>query len=511
MKRFLSFLLAAILLLSLCACGTQTGDDATTPTTEPVVRDPNMPKKLFAYDLNAIPIATDEMTKAELRQLVLDFFELQLSFQWKTDMEISFPKTYSGVGDKTISKDYIYGGIVYQSGGFGNLYRWLEYYDEQTGTMPMSVALAENGGYGEDAVLTDVKVDDYTGLTTYYKYRSLMALGNQCTSSSSWSWGRVINSVCFGDTCDINVYNGFIPVGCYTYSYEYEGVTYDALTIQAFGKESSSNPIGYDTDNVIADWNAANGEDAMYKCYAQLKPGDCLVSGGHAMMAKSVNIFTSRDGTVNYALSTVVVDEQIEGWGTKDFIGTTRLFQQGEVEKSYTFEQLQKADYIPFTFPEFLDENDEQDKKHLDYYMSYVDKLESRDVRYQVFTDAREKCGNGVEKAEAYCTYEGDTITYADFAAMTVGSNYSISDVFVTVTDAEGKELLRNIYRATFTNFREVSMSYGKSTWETDADGNRIPISNGVEALVDGKNIIEVTMQLSTGEILTAYKGTLTK
>lgn len=508
MKRFISLLLAAVMLLSLCACGAKSGSESTT---DPVVRDPNMPKKLFAADLAAIPLATDDMSKAELRQLVLDFFELQLSFQWKTDMDLAFPKTYSGSGNKEMSKDNIYGGIVYQSGGFGNLYRWLEYYDEETGIMPMSVALAENGGYGEGAVLTDVEVDSFSGLTTYYKYRCMMALGNQCSSSSSWSWGRVINSVCFGDTCDINVYNGFIPVGCYTYGYEQDGVTYDALTIQDFGKESDSNPAGYDTDDVIADWNAANGADAMYKCYAQLKPGDCLVSDGHAMMAKGVNIFTSNDGTVNYALSTVVVNEQIEGWGVKGFVGTTRLLQQGAVEKSYTFEQLQKAEYIPFTFPEFLDEKDEQDKKHLDYYMSYVDKLVSRDVRYQVFTDARGKCGNGVEKAETYCTYEGESIRFADFAAMTVGSNYAISDVFVTVTDASGTELLKNIYRATYTNYHEVSMNYGKSTWEMDADGNRVPISDGVEALANGENTIEVTLQLSTGEKLTAYKGTLTE
>ena len=123
MKRFLCVLLAVMLLVGLCACK----NDSAAPTSEPVVRDPNMPKKLFAYDLNQIPLATDSMSKAELRQLVLDFFELQLSFQWKTDAEISFPKTYSGSGDKTVSTEHIYGGIVYQSGGFGNLYRWLEY------------------------------------------------------------------------------------------------------------------------------------------------------------------------------------------------------------------------------------------------------------------------------------------------------------------------------------------------------------------------------------------------
>lgn len=508
MKRILSLLLAVLLVFGLCACSQQTG---APETTDAIQRDPNMPKKLYAADLAAIPLATDTMTKAELRQLCLDFFELQLSFQWKTDLDLAFYQTNNDKGKvKNIKTDNIYGGAFYQSVGFGNLYRWLEYYDEETGVMPMSVALAENGGYGEGAAVTDVETDE-TGRVIYNKYRSLMTFGNQCTSSSSWSWGRVINSVSFGNTCDINIYNGFIPVGCYTYSYELDGKTYGPLDIQNFGKGYEDNPGGYDTDDVIADWNAANGADAMYKCYAQLKPGDCVVDGGHAMMVKSVNLFTSNDGTVNYELSTVVVNEQIEGWGYKDNIGETMLYQQGRVDKSYTFQQLQKSDYIPFTFLEFLDENDPQDKKHLDYYYAYADKLEAVQNCYQTFTFADKMNGAGVEKTEVYCTYEGESISYADFAAMTVGANYSISDVFVTVTDSTGKELLKNTYRATFTNIREVSMDYGKSTWETDAAGNPISISDGVEALANGENMVEVTMQLSTGELLTAYKGTLAK
>lgn len=510
MKRMLSLLLVGMLLFGMCACG-HTDAPETTGTTGEAIRDPGMPKKLYVADLAAIPLATEEMTKEALRQLCLDYFALQLSFQWKTDMDFSFPKTYSGSGDKNITRENLYGGIVYQSCGFGNLYRWLEYYDEENGIMPMRVALDENGGYGEGAAVTDVEVDEFSGLTTYYKYRSLMALGNQCTSSSSWSWGRVINSVCFGDTCDINVYNGFIPVGCYTYGYTHEGVTYDALTIQDFGVECPSNPIGYDTDDVIKDWNKANGAEGMYKCYALLKPGDCVVNKGHAMMIESVNLFTTSDGTVNYDLSTVLVNEQIEGWGIKDNMGDCMLYQQGAVGKAYTFQQLQESDYIPFTFPEFLDEKDQQDKKHMDYYLSYADKLESKKIRYQTFPEAVGKCGNGVEATEVYCSHQGDTVSYTEFAEMTVGANYSISDVFVTVKNSAGEVLLKNIYRATNTNTREVSMRFGKSTWETDAEGNRIPVSDGVEALAEGGNVIEITMQLSTGELLSAYKGTLTK
>lgn len=510
MKKLLCGMLTVLLLFSFCACN-ETPEATVAPTTEPVVRDPNMPKKLYAYDLAQIPIATNEMSKAELRQLCLDFFELQLTFQWKTDMDMEFFQTNNSKGKvKKITTDKIYGGAFYQSGGYSSIYRWLEYYDEETGIMPMSVALADHGGYGEGAEVQDVELSE-DGRVIYQKYRSLMVFGNQCTSSSAWAWGRVINSVRFYLTSGINVYNGYIPVGCYTYGYEHEGKTYGPLEIRNFGMENEYNPLGYDTDDVIKDVVNANGADAMYQCYAQMKPGDCVVDGGHAMMIKSVNLFYSNDGTINYALSTVVVNEQIEGWGLKDNLGDTKLWQQGRVDKSYTFEQLQNSGYIPFTFYEFLDENDPQDKKHLDYYHSYADKLTAVKNCYQVIPYPEGKCGAAVEKAETYCSYNGETITAQDFANLAVGSNYTISDVFVTVTDANNNVLLKNIARAGNIWTREVLMSAEKSTLEKDADGNVLPISSGIAELANGENVVEITIQLSTGELLTAYKGTLVK
>jgi hypothetical protein len=44
-------------------------------------------------------------------------------------------------------------------------------------------------------------------------------------------------------------------------------------------------------------------------------------------------------------------------------------------------------------------------------------------------------------------------------------------------------------------------------SWETDENGNLIPISNGIADLAG--NTVTVTLQLSTGQLLTAYQGTL--
>lgn len=511
MKKYLSFILAAVLLLgSLAGCSEkpQAGNKAPVDPYAHL-RDENMPNKLLSGEVADFPIATDSMTYAQRRQLCLDFFQMQLSAQWKTNMDVSFMMSNYKKGTyKDLKTDELYGGIVYHSYGFSNIYRWLEYYDDTTGIMDMETALAENGGYGEGAAITHEEFDA-NGNLTYFKYRSLMALGNQCSSSSSWSWGRVINSACFGDTCDLNIYNGFIPVGCYTYGYEHNGNYYGPLDIQAFGKKSETNPRGYDTDDVITDWNATNGTDGMFKCYAMMKPGDCLVDEGHALMVKEVNIYTTKSGEVDYTLSSVKVLEQIEAWGQETTLNGVPFKNQGGVDRLYTFPQLQKDAYIPFTFLELLDENDPQDKMHLDYYNAYADKLVSVKNRYQHFTFTDAMNGQGVEKAVTYCTHEGSTITPADLVNMVVGSNYSISDVFVTATDSTGAVLKESIFRAPYTNYREVSMAENKSTWEVDEVGNLVAICEGFGPLANGETTLTVSLQLSTGEKLVAYTGTL--
>ena len=509
MKKFAILLLAAVMLLVLCACDHQVG---TPETTEPpVVRNENMPKQLLRSDVTRIPFGTNDMTFEERRQLCLDFMELQVTFQWKTNKDVEFQMSnYKKGTTKQLLTNEIYGGIFYHSKGFSNPYRWLEYYDETTGIMDMEKAIAENGGLGEGAALYDTEYND-NGDITYTKYRSMMTFGNQCSSTTCWSWGRAINSVAFGDTCDLNVSNGYIPVGCYNYSYEHEGKTYDMTTIREFGVESESNPLKYDTDDVIADWNKANGKDAMFACYAQMKPGDCLVNKGHTLMVKQVALYKNDDGSVDYEFSGVVVLEQVEAWYRQKMVDGIMVKQQGREAHTYSFQDLIDENYIPFTFAELLDPNDEQDKKHLDYYHSYMDKLPGVKALYNTFEFTDEVHGDTVEKAVTYSTHQGESITAAEFENLVVGSNYSISDAFITVKDASGKELLKNIWRASFSNVREVAMSYNKCSWETDADGNLIPVSDGIADLATGENTVEVTLQLSTGELLTAYKGTLAK
>lgn len=517
MKRAFAWITVLVTLCSLCfsGCSNAKAPEQTDKGSE------DMPKKLMTHQVTSLPIATDDMTPEQKRQLCLDFLELQLGFQWVPNMDVTdwITTNYKKGTYKQLLADAVYGGIPYQSLGTGNLYRWLEYYDETTGVMDIERAFAENGGYGEGAAIFDEEKDQ-DGSIVYKKYRSFQTLFNQCSVSASWGWGRVINSADFAYTNGINVYHGFIPVGCYSYGFEHEGKTYGITDIKYWGEKDTAksdygNPIGYDTPNVIKDLKLEKGANAVFDCYAQMKPADCLVNKGHVMMVKQVNLFTTSDGEINYELSSVTCLEQIENWGIENStLGDKKFWQQGGIDRVYSFSELQKKNYIPFTFLEFLDENDPQDKKHIDYYNSYASELKAVQNKYKSLAVGEEAWGAAVEKAQTYTTLgksEG-AITMAEFTGMSVGANYYISDVFVTVTDSSGKELLKNIYRSVGTvNVREVSMLAELANWKTTEGGKRLDLTEGVYQLAGQGNTLQIELQLSTGEKLTAFKGTLEK
>ena len=525
-KKITSFFLSLILIATslLTSCGKELDPTTTaeiiteTETKAEEVKPDVLPRQLHASDVAKLLKANDEMTKEELRKVAMDYFRLQLDFRWIPGQDIlDYPSTYISLKDpKTILAKGAYGGIPYQSLGTGNLYRWLEYYNEETATFDFEKAFKENGGYGEDAAITDIKTDE-NGTVTYKKYRSFMALFNQCSASSFGGWGKVINSASFGWTNAMNTYHGFVPVGLYDYGYDYNGRHYGPEHIDLFGEKTENNPLGYDTTHVINDWNAKNGENGMFSCYAQMKPGDCVVSPGHVMMITRVDMITRNDGSIDYSRSSATVMEQTERWEEGTAIKGRAFRRQGRIDKEYSFKDLQKKGYIPFTFAEFLDENDPQDKKHLDYYNNMKDKLSVLESRYTAFEFAKEELramsGIGIEETKTFTTIDSDkkSITAEELKSFAVGANYAISDVFVAVKDKDGKELLKNVYRADQIYIYEVKMDAGLSTWETDADGNRLTLLNGIEALANGENAVEINVQLWTGEKINVYSGTLTK
>lgn len=502
MKKTIALILALVCVLSLAACA---GKEDTAVS----LYDENMPNKLLHSQVADFPLATDSLSYEERRQLCLDFFKLQLEFQWKPNIDVADYVSYYKGYTKGLYKDNLYEGIPYGGVGTGSIYRWLEYYDETTGIMDLETAFAENGGWGEGAYVDGMK--KATDGNSYPRYRSLMALFNQCSSAPGWAWSRVINTARFGMTKDTNVYNGYIPVGCYSYGYEMDGQYYDMTVIDEFGVETENNPLGYDTDDVIRDMQEKGGATSVYDYYAQLKPGDCLVNEGHELMVVSVDVLRRSDGSIDYDGCMVMVMEQIDGWGKKDTFNGTPLFQQGSTLNGYMFETLMKKHYIPFTFVELLDPNDEQDKKHLDFYNSYADKLTAVENSYSAISFSEEMNGSGIEKGQVYSTLGKDSgsVTVAQLQETSVASNYSVGDVFVIVTDSNGNQLLKNIWRSECYHSREVSLMATRSTFDQDANGNLATLCTGLEELAGKGNTVQIILQIGTGEKLTVFNGTL--
>lgn len=508
-NRVFALLMSVLLLVTalLSGCGAnklQQGQEGADVETVPeTTSETSYQQGLKRADVEAFPVATSEMSYADRRQLAIDFFELQLTFHWISNMEISDYWMSYGEGKKTIFTTSVYGGVPYQSKGTGNLYRWLEYYNEKTGVMDFERALAENGGYGEGAAMIDEGTKDNP---KYKKYRSLMTFFNQCSIGSFWGWGRVINSTNFNSTSYMTLTNGFIPVG-YTYP--------DMDKIDKFGVKTENNPQKYDTKNVISDWVDLHGRDAMYKCYAQTRPGDLLVSGGHTLMVKEVKVKTLPDGTIDSKNSKLIVLEQTEAWRDVQAYEGAPLIYQGYWDASYSFEKLQNKDYIPFTFAEFLDPNVAEDKALLDIYHAYTDVTAPVARRYKLFTFTKEELmkmsGPDVEKAQVFTNLpEGlKDITVAQLDEMNLGSNYPISDVFVTVKNKQGKVLHQNVYRAMLGEIREMSMKENNSTWTKDANGHYLTMTDKVAQFADGENVVEISVQLSTGEKPVVFSGTL--
>lgn len=507
--RILALILALIfLMLPLSACGKDSSPEKTSQAkteeekTEEQETEEYLANRLRRADVEAFPVVTEDMPIEERRQLAIDLFEMQLTFHWKSNMEVKdYHMTY-GKKRKTISPLYIYGGVPYQSKGTGNLYRWLEYYDEETGVMDLERAFAENGGYGEDV---GAMIDqEYRGGYLYKKYRCMMTFFNQCSWGSFWGWGRTVNSANFNGTAYMTATNGFIPVG-YTYP--------NMDKIDCFGIETANNPTKYDTVNVIQDWNAANGEDGMYKCYAQLRPADLLVSSGHTMMVREVQLKTLPDGSIDYANSIVVCLEQPEAFRAEQVLHGTYLYYQGEWEIPYTFSKLQQQTYIPYTFAEFLDPNNEGDKKLLDVYETYATNAMANRYKLFPFTsdEIRAMSGPAVEEAKIFTNLPEDCkeLTFAQLDEMILCSNYTVSDVFVTVKDKDGKELKKNVYRAMNASQREMKMKDNNSTWTKDANGNYLTMTEGMQELATGENTVEITVQLSNGQKPVVFSGPL--
>ena len=273
-----------------------------------------VPSPYQPADIDSIPIATADMDVRQLRQICVDFFREQLTFQWVLEEDTVYSSTYRHV---SLKAGTVYMGNPYTHGATrGNLYTAMEYYDPDTGVL-------RNPGY------------------TGQVFSRL--IGNHCISGSFWGWARVINSTTsfMGDETGLEAY-GYLPLGDYSTA----GVT---QWVEGTG----------DTASLIR----AAGKQTILEGYALLQMADGLFlykanpHGCHILMASQDAVVVRKtDGSIDPDKSYITILDQGSGWDKLEIGGTT-AYIQGGVDKVWTFTKLYNDGYVPITFGEFIGTN----------------------------------------------------------------------------------------------------------------------------------------------------------
>ena len=324
MKKTLMILLSFAMLVTFVGCGAAV-EETPAVTTEPkrdysefagIVED----TKSWYDELMAMPIANDDMTEDELRQLAADAFRINLSYTWTPTQSLSYEFTLlertTGVD---IPKGMAYAGMFYNNNNArGNIWKVLPYYDHDTGVVDIE-AMGDN-------------LNVLNNMTSACSYGAIQA------------WNRVSNS---HRLSGMNSYNktdsGIIPVGdyaCDPFIYSFN-----------FGSRTASNEV-----------LAYNGKDVIYECYAQMKLADGLYSSSswHVVMcAENPVIVRDADGKLNPNESYVLVHEQGQTGTKSDSLNYNQpngvaLRPLGTLNTKKTFTQLFETGYIPFTIKEFI-------------------------------------------------------------------------------------------------------------------------------------------------------------
>ena len=307
MKKLLVFLMIMATLFSLCACGG--GDTKPTEESKPVITDVAEPYTQAMLD--AIPIATADMTMEQLRQICVDFMRYQVTIPWAPSKEVYY--NYSGEKYLTLPAMQVVGGMPYITLCQGSIYNFLHFYDESNGYVDMDAVFA----------LGD----------TWEKI-----FGNQCSGATYWAWARVCNTVSYKYTSDMTSMFGCYPVGPHTIP----------AGVLDFGNGA------YNTTQICK----LNGEQVMYESYAAALPADGFVQcedAGHVQMASAApNVVRNADGTIDGEKSTITLLDQWPNSSKGTQSNGKDIYYMGGPEGTFTFAKLYEKGYLPFTFAEFL-------------------------------------------------------------------------------------------------------------------------------------------------------------
>lgn len=271
---------------------------------------PKISHPITKYDVDALlPVANDEMTEDELRDLCVRYAVLQASMPWTLSQTAYYLCASAPTADKNgnirLPAGRLYGGLPYTHAGH-DLYNFLDYCDASTGVLD-----TERLGLGMGRIL-----------------------GNNCASAMYWAWGRISSHVRYSYTGTMLPARGCLKLGPYEYD----------TTIPNFNQ--------FGTRKICK----ANGEQVMFESYALMKKGDGFVlsndNHGHASMAMEDAVTVrNEDGTINGDESYVVIVEQHAPLTLRESEDGP-VYNVGGVGNQLSFNKLFQLSDIPFRVPE---------------------------------------------------------------------------------------------------------------------------------------------------------------
>lgn len=330
MKRILALILLVATVLSFSACQnvpatqttpatqtqTQTQQNETAPSKDKPAGTTTTVTTPMKWDtINSLPIATNDMSIADRRQLCSDFFRMAQTFQWTPNEEIRYTITASGK-KPVFEVGKVYAGVPYiTEAKSGSIYIAMEYYDEETGVLDVASVGGKNFAF---------------------------VIGNHCSSGALWGWTRVVNSATCQLTHSMVQANGCLKLGPYQYD----------TSIKTWN--------GVNTDTVIK----ANGTQTIYESYALLDVADGIVryvnSGHVCMISEKATVVRKADGTIDGDKSYVKLHEQGSSPVLQTMDDGSQATIVGRVDSEVSFKKLIDGGYVPFTFAEF--QNDPVEK-----------------------------------------------------------------------------------------------------------------------------------------------------
>lgn len=417
MKKKWLCLVLAVLVCFLTACQPALIEpEENAPETEVdrnVKTYPEVGNPLSWDKINAIPIANNNMSGEELRKICTDFMRLQLTFEWTPSKSLSYffeTRNYS----MDFPEGRVYGGLPYKTfDGNGNLYIVMDFYDPETGILDPGIISSTN---------------------------IFSIIGNDCATGPYWAWARVINSITNYE--DFKTGNGFTNIG----------LTPENNLIPVGNYKSISSGT-WDDGNGTKAICEENGVQTMYESYAQMQEADGLIrlypkaegsiqSHNHLMMVSSkATVVRNEDGTINGDRSFVTIMDQ-ESKMTRVMTDTGMVHYEGGIDTKYTFAEIYRDRYIPFTFKEFLK------------------------------TDP-------VEEAEIHLEVDGDASDFNTLQKGTLRSNYGISHLRIKFFNADGKELYSSRVipkMVDTTNFKMEDLLKPNAKWHAE-EGNTCVIT----------------------------------